>query len=478
MSPTAAQETSSRWAGRRVTVMGLGLFGGGVAACRHFAQRGARVTATDLRSAEELRESVQALDDLPITFRLGGHWDEDFRGADLVVASPAVPPDSPYLALARAAGADIETEVGLFLRHCSAPVVGVTGTNGKSTTAALVAEVLRARFGKVWLGGNIGRPLLGEVDSIDPQYRVVLELSSFQLEYLGAAGYSPPIAVVTNLSPNHLDRHGSMANYIAAKQHILAHQGATDVAILNADDPEVRRWSARTPGTSLLFSAQQRVSAGCYLDGDRVVAIHGCVTRTSSKPLRPKLLGEHNVPNVLAALTVGLALGVELDSGMERACRFQGLPHRLELVGEVGGVRFYNDSVATTPESTLAALSAFSEPILLIAGGKDKGIDYTGFAREVARRTRTVVLLGAIAPKLAQLIGDHLPKVGSTTSSIGGPAVHVVESLAEAVAQVRGAARPGDVVLLSPGCSSLDMFRNFEERGKVFRKLVLKPTAR
>jgi len=468
MSAVTSHDGSSGHTGQRVTVMGLGLFGGGVAACRYFAERGARVTATDLRPAEELRESVEALADLPVTFHLGGHLEEDFSRADLVVASPAVRPDSGYLELARAAGASIETEVGLFLRHCPAPVVGVTGTNGKSTTAALVAEVLRARYQDVWLGGNIGRPLLNELPAIDRRDWVVLELSSFQLEYLGAQGYSPPLALVTNLTPNHLDRHHCLADYCAAKQHILSHQGTTDIAVLNADDPEVRSWSARTPGTALFFSTEKPVSAGCHLDGDRVVATLGCVTRTSSKPLRPKLLGRHNVPNLLAALTAGLALGVELDAGLERACQFPGLPHRLELVAEAGGVRFYNDSVSTTPESSVAALAAFTEPIVLIAGGKDKGINYTHFAREVARRTRFVALLGATAPRLAQLIEEQ-------TRAGERPVVGLAGSLAEAVDEARRVARPGDVVLLSPGFSSLDMFRNFEERGDLFRKLLRQP---
>ena len=466
------QATPAAAGGRlQVTVMGLGLFGGGVAACRYFVERGARVTATDLRSAEELRESVQALAGLPITFHLGGHREEDFRRADVVVASPAVPPESPYLELARSAGARIETEVGLFVRQCPAPVVGVTGSNGKSTTAALVAEVLETRPGRVWLGGNIGRPLLMELDRIGAGDWVVLELSSFQLEYLEEPSYSPQVALVTNLSPNHLDRHGTLARYISAKQHILTHQRPADVAVLNADDPEVCRWAARTPGTTLFFGLRGPVRAGCYLEDDRVVARLSCVRWRSSKTLQPKLLGEHNLSNVLAAVTVGVALGVELDSAVERVNQFPGLPHRLELVAEVAGVRFYNDSVATTPESTLAALAAFSEPIVLIAGGKDKGMDYGPLAREAARRTRAVVLLGAVAPRLAQLIRHEAPETG-------GPAVRVVESLAEAVAEARRAARPGDIVLLSPGCSSLDMFRNFEERGNLFRELVLKTPGR
>jgi UDP-N-acetylmuramoylalanine--D-glutamate ligase len=445
--------------------MGLGLFGGGVAVSRYFVERGAEVVVTDLRSAEELRESVQALAGLAITFHLGGHREEDFRRPDIVVANPGVPPDSPYLELARAAGARIETEIGLFVHQCPAPVVGVTGSNGKSTTAALTAEVLRSRTKNVWLAGNIGRSLLGELHQIDAKGWVVLEISSFQLEYLGETGYSPHVATVTNLSPNHLDRHATLGRYIAAKQHILTHQGPGDFAVLNYEDAEVRQWGACTPGTTLFFSTSGPVPAGCFLEGDRVVATARGVTHRSRQPLRPKLPGKHNVANILAAITAGLALDVDLDAGLERACQFAGLPHRLEFVAEIAGVRYYNDSDATTPESTLAGLETFSEPIVLIAGGKDKGIDYTEFARGVARRVRAVILLGTIARRIAQLIGEQAPREGA-------PEVQVVSSLPEAVAEARRAAAAGEVVLLSPGCSSLDMFRNFQERGDLFRELV------
>jgi len=449
----------------RVTVMGLGLFGGGVAATRFFATRGARVTVTDLRTPEELRESVDALAGLEVTFHLGGHREEDFRSADIVVVNPAVKPDSPYLDVARGSGAELTTEVELLIGLCPAPIVGVTGSNGKSTTAALTAEVLRARYKDVWLGGNIGRPLLDERNAIDPRDWVVLELSSFQLEYLRAQGYSPPVSVVTNLSPNHLDWHGSLEAYIAAKQQILKDQTVTDIAVLNADDPEVRTWCRRTPGTSLFFSTRGPVDAGCYLEGSKVVSTLGGVTRRSSAPLRPRLLGAHNIPNILAALTVGLASGIDLEAGLKRACAFEGLPHRLEFVAEVNGVRYYNDSVATTPESALAALAAFEEPLVLIAGGKDKGIDYGGWAHEVSRRARSVLLLGSIAPTLRGLLEQQARSSAHTQ-------VEAVGSLADAVTRARGLARPGDVVLLSPGCSSLDMFRNFEERGDLFRALV------
>ncbi len=450
---------SGRYRDRAVTVMGLGLFGGGVGAARYLARCGARVTVTDLKDRGALAPSVAALEGVPVTLHLGGHREADFTGADVLVVNPAVPPSSPYLARAREAGAEITAEMNLFVEACPAPIVGVTGSSGKSTTTALLGAMLGRRR-PTRVGGNIGKSLLEELDAIRPDEVVVLEMSSFQLQALAPLGWSPRVAVVTNLSPNHLDRHGTMDAYIAAKKTILRFQAADDLAVLGADDPEVRTWADAAPGRVAFFSLEGPVEAGVFADGREAVFRLGGPEERVPLAGAMRLRGRHNLANALAAAAAARHLGAGPAEIAAAAAAVQPLPHRLQPVGDVDGVTFIDDSKATTPQAAVAAMEAFAEPLILIAGGYDKHLDPGPMVEAVRRRARGVVLIGETAPALAEAIGA------------GGPRLERAPDLPSAVRRAARMAEPGGVVLLAPGHASWDMFENYEQRGEAFRLAV------
>ena len=448
-------------AGKRITVMGLGLLGGGVGVTRFLARQGADVTVTDLKDAETLAESVAKLDGLPVAFRLGGHVDADFTNADLVVVNPAVPDGSPFLAKARAAGVALETEINLFVKLCPATLIGVTGSNGKSTTVSLLHHLLAAGDRRAWLGGNIGRSLLEDLAAIGPDDLVVLELSSFQLGRLRATRRSPAISVVLNLSPNHLDRHGTVEAYAHAKQAILANQRPTDFALLNADCPAVSAWETVGRGSALYFSTSRAIGQAAYVDRGHAVWRHNGRDRALFRISDLTLVGRRNLSNALAASLAAALCGVEPAAIAARVGTFTSLEHRLEPVRELAGVRYYNDSKATTPEAAMAALDAFEQPVVLIAGGYDKHLPFDALGGRIAARARHVVLLGETAEQIQQAIAAH-----------GATPTQIVPDLEAAVRAARAAAHHGDVVLLSPACASYDMFDNFEQRGARFKRLV------
>ena len=447
---------------QQVTILGLGLFGGGAGAARFFAERGAKVIVSDQRDPAELAESVAALKDLPIEYRLGEHRPEDFAGSDLVVINPAVPPDSPAFEMAERSGAPLDTEINLLFRHCPAPIAAVTGTHGKSTAAALLGDMTRLTRRKTWAGGNLGGSLLSDVGRMAPEDIVVLELSSFQTQRLAWIKRSPHLAVVLNLTPNHLDRHKDMAEYAAAKQQILRYQGTEDLAVLNGDDPVVRAWQDIGAAREFVVGFGEHAGRGGHIQA-------GCVhllsddaeARVSLKGLR--LPGPHNQFNAAAAATAAWLLGVDTAAIEEAVAKFRGLEDRLQLVAERDGVRFYNDSIATTPEAAIAALNSFAQPVILIAGGSSKNLSFAEAGRAIAQKTKAVVLIGATAGEIEAAVrraGDRIPPI------------HHADTLVDAVAKARECARPGDVVLLSPACASFDMFRNYHERGVQFVRLV------
>jgi UDP-N-acetylmuramoylalanine--D-glutamate ligase len=442
-------------AGQRALVVGLAREGADLA--RFLAGAGARVCATDRRPAAELSERLAALADLPLSYALGGHPPALLDGCDVVYLSPGVPPELPLAVEARQRGIPLSSATELLLARCPAPIVGITGSSGKTTTTALTGEVFRRAGRGVLVGGNIGVPLLGRLAGITPDMWVVLELSSFQLEPLRR---SPHVAVITNITPNHLDRHPSMEAYTAAKFQIVAHQAPADWAVLNTDDPVLA--DAPGAGRRLGFSLTRPVE-GAYLAGDWLVQRReGQETRVAPRG-ELRLRGRHNLANALAVCAIAQAVGIGPAAVRAALGEFAGVPHRLEVAGEVGGVRYVNDSIATSPERSIAALESFDEPIVLLAGGRDKHLPWDRWAALVGRRVRHLVLLGEAQDLIAAAAREH-----------GAAAVpqHRASTLDEAVARAHELARPGDVVLLSPGCTSYDQFRDFEERGARFRAAV------
>jgi len=447
---------------RRVVILGLGLFGGGSGAARYFAERGARVVVSDRRDADQLRESIDALAEFPIEYRLGQHREEDFAGADVVIVNPGVRPDAPALAMARYCGAELDSEINLLFRHCRAPIAAVTGTHGKSTTVNLLGQMMRASGRRTWVGGNLGGSLLPSLDEMTPEDIVVIEMSSFQCERLAWARSSPHVALVLNITPNHLDWHSDMASYAEAKRQLLRYQQADDFAVLNAGDPLLRTWAGPGAAQRFFVGAEADAPRGARLEED---ALHlwrqGRRETMTLSSLR--LQGPHNRSNAGFAATAAWLLDAGAEAIASAIASAEGLPDRLELIAEKRGVHFYNDSIATTPEATMAALDSFDEPIVLIAGGSSKNLSFRELGRRIARRAKAVVLLGATAADI---------RAGITAAGGEAPPVRRVATLPSAVEAAFELADRGDIVLLSPACASFDMFRNYAERGRVFREIV------
>ena len=418
--------------------MGLGHFGGGLAAARWLARQGAIVTVTDLADEATLAESLTALQDEPIAaFHLGGHREADFREADLVVVNPAVRPENPWLKIARDAGARLSSEIELFLEACPATTIGVTGSNGKSTTAAMTAAVLRAAGRRTWLGGNIGVSLLEHLDEIGPEDWAVLELSSFQLWRLGPEVHMPHVAVVTGCTPNHLDWHGSFDEYVAAKQRMLLGQTAGDLTVLNTRDAEVASWRSMVR-VRLLPPVEDR----------------------DIPPL--PVPGQHNRSNAACAAAAALGAGCSAEAIRRGLDTFHPLPQRLQRFAAIQGRFFYNDSASTTPESTIAALQSLDQPVWLLAGGRDKGCDLGSLAAAVAKHVRGAAFFGGVGPHLRNMVTAEKPQCLCTAT----------DTLAEALRWCWDRSSPGDAILLSPACASSDQFRNFRCRGEQFVELV------
>lgn len=437
--------------------MGLGLFGGGVGAVRFLVREGAVVTVTDLRSEDVLSDSVSALKGLDITFKLEGHEETDFRNTDLIVANPAVPRSSPYLKIAESAGVPITSEICLFVERCPAPIIGITGSSGKTTTTSLIGEMLKQKDKRTRIGGNIGGSLLDELDILHADVPIVLELSSFQLDRLGDLPWSPQIAVITNFAPNHIDVHGSLQAYRKAKQQIVMHQTKSDWTIVNGEDAEVSRWAGA--GQRIVFAIEGK--GDVFVRGGKIQHAIGGETRTICSADTISLRGRHNLGNALAATGAAIISGVSEKKIADVLQTFQGVPHRLEQVAEVNGILYVNDSIATSPDRTRTALMAFDRPIVLIAGGYDKGIAFDDMEVAIAERVAHLIVMGETGDAIA-------------ATAKGKTNIHRVENLEEAMDCATGLAQFGDVVLLSPASASYDQFRNFEERGQRFRECVEK----
>jgi len=458
------------WRGRRVVVMGLGRFGGGIGVARWLAGQGARVLVTDQASEDDLRGSIDALGGLPIEFRLGRHDPADLEDCDLLVASPAVnKATSEFFQTAVRRGVPWSSEMNLFLERCPARLVGITGSVGKSTTTAMVGAILAAAEqdarwsrGRVWLGGNIGKSLLDGLPAMKTDDVVVLELSSFQLEDAVAVGRSPHYALITNLRENHLDRHGTMRAYAAAKANVYRFQQPGAMLALPAEGCGIEwlpdDWQSRFPRLAFEADVPSRtVKIQRFRPAHHITDLWGQV--------RLSVPGGHNLWNAAAAITIAEMLEVPPEITAEALRTFAGLPHRLEFVRELDGVRYFNDSKATTPDAAITALEAFDRPAIMLVGGSDKGSSFAGFGKALAQKAKVVIALGATREKIVQ-------EVRKASQNSRGPIVHLADGFVVAVEQASRIAERGDVVVLSPGCASYDMFKNYEERGDTFRQLV------
>ncbi|HLB26054.1 MAG TPA: UDP-N-acetylmuramoyl-L-alanine--D-glutamate ligase [Dehalococcoidia bacterium] len=442
------------FADKRVTVVGLGVEG--VDTVRYLASRGADVTVSDAQPRKRLAARVRQVADLPVRLSLGANDPRTMSNADAVFVSQGVPLDLPGLEEARRGGVPVWSMLTLFMELCPGPIVGVTGSSGKTTTTALLGEMFRADEKPVFVGGNIGIGLLDHLAEIRTYTWVVLEVSHTQLQM---ASRSPHVACLLNVTPNHLDRF-SWERYLDLKRNIYRFQAPDDVAVFGYDDPEARALAAQAPGKRVWFSL------GGDIPGDGVYVRNGEAHFRRGRYDSPlfaldalRLRGAHNRENALAAAALASACGVTPGAIASAVESFAGVPHRLEHVATLGGAGYYNDSIATTPERTLAGMRSFQEPLVLLLGGRDKHLPLEELAAEAARRCRAVILFGEAAPKLAEALR-------------GLPRVERVKTLEEAVAAARAAARPGDVVLLSPACTSFDAYDNFERRGEHFRALV------
>lgn len=450
--------------GKKIAVVGLGV--SNLALIRFLLKEGARVTGFDQKTAAELGERYWELAGWPIELQLGPGYLEKLRGFELIFLTPGMKKNLPEIEKARQEGAKIASEISLFFEFCRAPIIGITGSAGKTTTTTLTGLVLEAE-GRwpVYVGGNIGAPLIEKVRDIPPTAWVVLELSSFQLEGMTK---SPTIGALLNISPNHLDIHPSLADYVAAKENIFLHQKEEDVAVLNWDNPWTRSMRERAPGRVVLFSRSQELVEGAFCAGGQLVWRHGG-RREEIMPRSEILLpGEHNLENVLAVLAMAKVVGVTTATFRRVVGGFRGVEHRLELVRELNGVKYYNDSIATAPDRTMAALDTIKGPLVLIAGGYDKHIGFDELGQKISETVDYLILLGATADKIQAAVE------AAADQAKNPPRIGRVKSLEEAVSLAHAVAQPGWSVLLSPACASYDMFSNFMERGRRFKELVAK----
>jgi UDP-N-acetylmuramoylalanine--D-glutamate ligase len=461
---TRINRTPLRLEGKRVLVMGLGTRQGGVGVARYLVERGADVTVTDMADADALRGSISALDGLPIRYRLGEHRLDDFEQADLIVRNPGVPVDSPWLQRARELGIPVEMEMSLFFRECPAPVIGITGTKGKTTTASICADMLRRYRSDAVLAGNLGTSALDQLKRITPETPVVIELSSWQLEGLADYQLSPDIAVLTNISEDHLNRYASMEAYVDAKRHITRFQTEDNWFVVNRNDDRCWESRALSQARVIPFGILNDDEDGAGLDHDDLYwqfdGERHLLGRTEEIPLP----GRHIVINVLAASAASMLAGADLDNVRDTIRETRGVPHRQELVATIDGVVYVNDTTATAPAAAIAALETFTErSIVLIAGGAGKGSDLSTFAEMAAQRADAIILLdGEETPALQRLLE------GAGAVDLIGP----VGSMSRAVDLARAQSRTGGVVLLSPGCASFGLFRDEFDRGDQFRDAV------
>jgi len=443
--------------GKKILVVGLGK--SGLAAALFLHRLGAHVTVSDLRNAEALASQLPMLLDAGIMVETGGHGLMTFRSQNLIVVSPGVPMDTPELVQAKNLGLPVIGELELAAHYLKGKMVAITGSNGKTTTTALTGEILKAAGIATLVGGNIGIPVTELIDQSNDQTWTVLEVSSFQLE--STKQFHPQISVILNITPDHLDRHGTFENYALAKERIFAQQASTDAVVLNADNVRAAAAAQNTVARVYWFSTQHEVDCGAWVENGKVLfRLHkGEPAETVVALSEISLKGKHNVENVLAAVCVGRLAEAPVEAIHSAVTNFHAVEHRLEYVTTINGVEFYNDSKATNVDATAKAIAAFSSGIHLILGGKDKNSDYRELSTLLRERVRAVYTLGSAAAKIESQLRGMIP-------------MRSCETLEKALRAAAAAARPGEVVLLAPACSSFDQFDNYEHRGRAFKQLV------
>jgi UDP-N-acetylmuramoylalanine--D-glutamate ligase len=440
---------------KRVLVVGLGK--SGVASALFLRSRGARVTVSDAKPEAELRDEILLLLEHGITVETGGHGDRTFRGQDLIVVSPGVPVDAPQLVQARSLGEPVIGEIELAAHFLSGQIVAITGANGKTTTTSLAGEIIAAGKFSTRVGGNIGTPAISFVDEGGPATWIVLEVSSFQLETI--VEFRPRIAVILNITPDHLDRHKTFDNYVNTKARIFENQQADDFTVLNADDATTAGLSERTRAQVFWFSRKKEIEKGAFVRGAQIYFRDGRHERQILPLAEVSLKGGHNLENVLAGVSIGMVVGCQPEQIRDAVRNFKAVEHRLEFVARVASVDYYNDSKATNVDATIKALESFPANVHLILGGKDKGSDYSVLQELLRERVKRVYTIGAAAAKIESQIQ-------------GAAEIEHAETLENAVRRASEIALEGDVILLAPACASFDQFQSYEHRGRVFKETV------
>jgi len=444
-------------AGRKILVLGAAR--SGVAASKYLVGEGAKVILSDIKKALDMQKIQEEVESFGIQTLWGDHPDVNKILPDLIIVSPGIPLTIPPLQDAFRANIPVISELELAFQFSQAPFIAITGTNGKTTTTALIGQLFKDVGRKVIIGGNIGIPLISEIKKLSSNDLVVAEVSSFQLETINT--FKPRVAIILNITPDHLDRHGSMEGYRIAKAKIFANQREEDFLILNYDDPLVKELAYKTKSQVIFFSRRNKLEEGVYLQGGQLVINIGEGPISICQPQDISIKGNHNLENAMAAVAAGYILGLEPEEIKYTLVHFPGVAHRLEFVAEIKGIKFINDSKGTNPDASIKALEAYNEPIVLIAGGKNKGSNFSDFAENINDKVKELVLVGQAVPEIKNAVVEK-----------GFTSYHEVKTFADAVFKAYELAEKGDIVLLSPACASWDMFDNFEQRGDVFKDLV------
>jgi len=447
---------------KKVAVLGIGI--SNIPLIRYLINLGVNVTAFDKNTSENLKDALSQLDGLPVKYSLGTDYLSRLNGFDIIFRTPGMRPDLPELVDAVDRGAELTSEMEVFLKLCPAQVFAVTGSDGKTTTTTLIYKILTEEGYNCWLGGNIGTPLLSKIDEVNETDKVILELSSFQLMTIKN---SPSIAIITNISPNHLDVHKSLKEYIDAKKNIFINQTTKDKLILNYDNAITRSFSSEAKGEYVYFSRISNLVNGVVFQNGKIIVKSDEKEEEIVDVDNIKIPGFHNIENYMAATAATIDF-VKPETIKKIATTFNGVEHRLELVRELNGVKFYNSSIDSSPSRTIAALSTFANKVILIAGGKDKGIPYDPMGQAIAEKVKCLLLIGATATRIEEAYNNY---VHQTDIDSEVKIIHC-ETYQEVVDQAYAEATTGDCIILSPASTSFDMFKNFEHRGNVFKELV------